>query len=264
MIIVSERFKKTLDERTDFRCGGEIELTDGQKLTLTEEDLTLTGTSVTDGAGSDELPLGEAICRTVTVELMNDDGHLDGYDFFGARVKLWLLLTLDDGTEEKLRFGTFTVLEPESWGETVIISACDDMVKTDRSYHTELVFPATLGSMFRDICDQCDIPYSTSAFPNEDFVVNAPPAGEYTFRRVLGGQGLVVGQHQGGPLYPLDDLRHGIGLAGAGDAQQHLFLYAVFNARRQRLDGLGLVPGGLIGRDDLEGLAVHGRPPCTC
>ncbi len=193
MIIVSERFKKTLDERTDFRCGGEIELTDGQKLTLTEEDLTLTGTSVTDGAGSDELPLGEAICRTVTVELMNDDGHLDGYDFFGARVKLWLLLTLDDGTEEKLRFGTFTVLEPESWGETVIISACDDMVKTDRSYHTELVFPATLGSMFRDICDQCDIPYSTSAFPNEDFVVNAPPAGEYTFRRVLGDIAMIAG-----------------------------------------------------------------------
>ena len=31
----------------------------------------------------------------------------------------------------------------------------------------------------------------------------------------LGCQGLVVGQHQGGPLDPFDDLGHGIGLAAS-------------------------------------------------
>jgi hypothetical protein len=46
----------------------------------------------------------------------------------------------------------------------------------------------------------------------------------------LGGQRLVVGQHQRGALHLLDDLGHGIGLAGAGDAQQHLLGQAVFNA----------------------------------
>ena len=35
----------------------------------------------------------------------------------------------------------------------------------------------------------------------------------------LGGQGLVVGQDQGGPLDPLNDLGHGEGLARAGDPQ---------------------------------------------
>ena len=43
-------------------------------------------------------------------------------------------------------------------------------------------------------------------------------------RAELGGQGLVVGQDQGGALDLLDDLGHGIGLTGAGDAQQDLLI----------------------------------------
>ena len=46
----------------------------------------------------------------------------------------------------------------------------------------------------------------------------------------LGGQDLVVGQHQGGALDGLDDLGHGVGLARAGDAQKDLLPQAVLNA----------------------------------
>ena len=62
----------------------------------------------------------------------------------------------------------------------------------------------------------------------------------------LGRQRLIVGQHQRGALHLLDDLGHGVGLAGAGDAQQHLLPQAVFDALGQLFDGLGLVAGGLI------------------
>ena len=68
----------------------------------------------------------------------------------------------------------------------------------------------------------------------------------------LGRQGLVVGQHQGGPLDPLDDLGHGVGLAAASDAQQHLVPQAVFDAAGQGVDGLGLVPAGGVFRYHLE------------
>ena len=71
-------------------------------------------------------------------------------------------------------------------------------------------------------------------------------------RAELGRQGLVMGQHQGGPLDPLDDLGHGEGLAGAGDAQQHLLLQSVLDALRQGRDGLGLVAGGFIFRNDFK------------
>ena len=75
----------------------------------------------------------------------------------------------------------------------------------------------------------------------------------------LGGQGLVVGQHQGGPLDLLDDLGHGEGLARAGDAQKHLMLEALFNALSQRGDGLRLIARGLIIGMELE--FGHGSPP---
>ena len=68
----------------------------------------------------------------------------------------------------------------------------------------------------------------------------------------LGGQRLVVGQHKGGLLDLLDDLGHGEGLAGAGDAQQGLLAQPVLDARGQGRDGLGLVPGGLIGGDHFK------------
>ena len=61
-----------------------------------------------------------------------------------------------------------------------------------------------------------------------------------------------MGQHQRGPLHLLDDLGHGKGLAGSGNAQQHLLLQPVLDALRQRGNGLRLVPGGLIFRYDFK------------
>ena len=62
----------------------------------------------------------------------------------------------------------------------------------------------------------------------------------------LGSEGLVVGQHQGGLLHPLDDLGHGVGLAGAGDAQQGLLLDPQLHAPGEHVDGLGLIAGGRV------------------
>ena len=53
----------------------------------------------------------------------------------------------------------------------------------------------------------------------------------------LRGQRLVVRQDQRRPSGPLDHLGHGERLAGAGDAQQHLVLFAVAHAARQLVDG---------------------------
>ena len=68
----------------------------------------------------------------------------------------------------------------------------------------------------------------------------------------LGGQGLVMGQDQGRALGLLDDLRHGEGLARAGDPQQHLVLVPPGEALAQLGDGVGLVPGRGVVADQLE------------
>ena len=64
----------------------------------------------------------------------------------------------------------------------------------------------------------------------------------------LGGQRLVMGQHQGGPLDLLNDLRHGEGLARAGDSQQGLLVQPHLDAVGQGVDGLGLVAAGGVFR----------------
>ena len=75
----------------------------------------------------------------------------------------------------------------------------------------------------------------------------------------LGGQRLVRRQDQGRALQMLDDMGHGEGLARAGNAQQDLVALLALEPRDELDDGLGLVAGGLVVGDDLEGHAP-GRP----
>ncbi len=77
----------------------------------------------------------------------------------------------------------------------------------------------------------------------------------------LGGQRLVGGEHERGPLHLLDRPGDGGALARAGDAEQRLEAVAPLDALGQLLDGRGLVAGGLEVGDDLE--RRHGSSlPC--
>ena len=62
----------------------------------------------------------------------------------------------------------------------------------------------------------------------------------------LRGERFVVRQDQRGAIGALDDLGHGEGLAGAGDAEQDLMLFAGFEAADELVDGCGLIAAGLI------------------
>ena len=59
-------------------------------------------------------------------------------------------------------------------------------------------------------------------------------------------------EHQRGALDALYHLGHGVGLAGAGDAQQRLLVEPVLYPGGQGLDGLRLVAGGGIFTYDME------------
>lgn len=182
-----------MKQRTDFWCHAVIAFADGSELTVPESGFTMGGNSITDGAGADGLPLGVAIGRSIHLSLMNDDDHLASYDFFGARIRLYLSFALSESTE-RIEMGYFTVLEPESYGETVEIDASDDMYKADRPYTTTKTAPVSLSSLFRDVCTFCGIPFSTAAFANDDFAVQTlPEDGTYTGREMLGFIAMIAG-----------------------------------------------------------------------
>ncbi len=68
----------------------------------------------------------------------------------------------------------------------------------------------------------------------------------------LGGEGLVVREDEGGAVGLLDDLGHGEGLAGAGDAEQDLVLFAGGEAVDELFNGAGLIAAGLVRGDELK------------
>lgn len=185
MINVSSEFKKEMQHNTLFLENAELLLLDGTALQLGSNDFTMSNNSVFETSGSDSLPIGEAIARQIQIELDNHDDRYSSFDFVGATIRLYLTYVLSNGIED-IDLGTYTVVSPETYGKTVIISAIDDMYKADANYTTTLSFPQTAAAVLRDACDSCGILLKTSNFLNNDFVINQRPSSDYTFRQVIG------------------------------------------------------------------------------
>lgn len=191
MINVSKEFQLLMNDQTDFKENAEITFADGTFLELSEKDFTVSNNGVVDSASNNGIPLGVALCRSIQIELMNDDDRFSTYDFFGAKIRLYLTFVLSE-TVERVEYGTFTVLTPETYGETIIITALDDMYKADREYNTSLAFPTTIGNILRDACVTLGISQGTTSFLNDNFVVNEKPA-DITFRQLFGYIAMIAG-----------------------------------------------------------------------
>ena len=181
-----------MKQRTDFRAEATVTFSDDSTLELSPENFTIKNNGYTDGAGSNGLPLGVLIGRTISIELDNHDGSLSEYDFFGAEIAFRLRFQLSSSVE-KINVGIFTVLTPQTGGETIIISATDASWRTDKTYTTNVTFPATISTLFSDACDSCGIAYQSATFRNSSFTVDALPEGEYTFRQIFGYIACIAG-----------------------------------------------------------------------
>ena len=185
MITVSDEFRTLMEKRTDFKENAEITLADGTVLELTAKDFTISNNEIVDAAEANTLPLGVAIARTAQIELANFDEHLSGYDFFGAKIRLYLTYDLSASTE-KIEYGTFTVITPETYGDTVLITASDNMYKFDTVFKTTLSFPVSATILLQDICNTCGVELATLDFLNSDFPIASAPSGDLTCRKVVG------------------------------------------------------------------------------
>lgn len=185
MINVSNEFRKTMTQRRDFRQYADITLTSGTVLKLEAKDFTVSNNSISDGAGASALPLGEAVEKSIQVEIMNDKDQFSEYDFFGAKIKLYLKFQLS-ATTETINKGTYTVVTPETYGTVITVTAVDDMYKADKDYDSNLSYPATVGAILRDACSKCNISMLTTTFPNYDVTISKKPDESLTYRKVIG------------------------------------------------------------------------------
>lgn len=187
----SAEFKRKMNNGGSFYQTGKVVFADGTELDLGAKDFYMAGNSFTDGAGTTAFPLGEAIAKKINISLVNDDDRLSEYDFFGAKITLYLNCDLSNGTESLL-IGTFTVTEPEAYGTKVEVVATDDMYKADTDYSTELSFPASLVTILTDSCSTLSIPLLSTRFTNDSFMVAEKPEG-ITHRQLWGMIAMIAG-----------------------------------------------------------------------
>ena len=182
-----EKVKRGMD--VQYLKYADITLTDGTVLNLTSANLWANGFSFEDSVSNDSsFDIGSAIINVLNLSINNFDGEYSDYDFEGAEVICYVGMEFDDGTTEKIRICTATVVEqPEDETVTIDLTCEDNMRKFDRNYSdSKLKYPATRGQIVRDACEVCGVTLQTTSFDRDDYIVQNRPNDEaLTFRQVL-------------------------------------------------------------------------------
>ena len=164
---------------------------------LTNENIWEDGIRIDDAVSADNVfQVGAAIVNQATVVINNIYGKYDKYDFDGARVSITIGLEGLDSTPsyEYIKMGEYIVDEPECDGALITLKCLDNMSKFDRPYTFDrqgdiaLSYPATLGAIVRNACDNCGVTLATNSlqFPHYDFVIQDKPSGETnTYRQIV-------------------------------------------------------------------------------
>lgn len=188
---LSNRWKEKVKNGMDVQYlkYADITLTDGTVLNLTSANLWANGFSFEDSvSGDSSFDIGSTIINVLTLSINNFDGQYSDYDFDGAEVICYVGMEFDDGTTEKIRICTATVVEqPEDETVTIDLTCEDNIHKFDRNYSdSKLNYPATRGQIVRDACEVCGVTLQTLNFYRDDYIVQNRPNDEaLTFRQVL-------------------------------------------------------------------------------
>lgn len=191
MRILSDKWKEKVNTGMDVQYikYADITLKDGTVLNLTSANLWANGFSFEDSvSGDSSFDIGSAIINVLNLSINNFDGEYSDYDFEGAEVICYVGMEFDDGTKEKIRICTATVVEqPEDETVTIDLTCEDNMRKFDRNYSdSKLKYPATRGQIVRDACEVCGVTLQTTSFDRDDYIVQIRPDDEaLTFRQVL-------------------------------------------------------------------------------
>lgn len=196
---VSNAFRQMLfQNKRKYNCTLEITLSDGTKLTITNDNIMNSGIDIDDAVGDDGdfTALGSTVIRGCTVTLYNNTINYSDYNFKNAKVVVKVNLVGADDSDE-LQLGVFTVDEPTYGDYTITLSMLDNMCQFDRPYNSYGIYTnsTTLRSIVYDACSKCGVLYdsSMSSFPNYNFVVPDAPKDDCTYREVIGWCATIAG-----------------------------------------------------------------------
>ena len=110
MITAGENLRAAMERSRAFKAYAEVTFKDGGEASIGDKEIVVSGggNTLSDSAGVGTFPVGEAVCRSVTLEILPGE-DLAGRDFFDAEIRL--STSLED--TEKIPLGSFTVTEAE-------------------------------------------------------------------------------------------------------------------------------------------------------
>ena len=208
---VSNEFKNIIKTGGPFYAYAVVTLKNGEKLTLeSDNDFYISGNGYSEDGG-DGFPLGSALSKSVTLVIDNIDERFSEYDFYYAQISLFTEVDIENRSYdawrdvngekildvngntiiltksriERLKEGTYTVLEPTAVGDTIELVGYDSMYKADTDFTSKLPYPTTAGQLLREACSACNIMLGSPKFKNDDFVIEQAPD-KVTCREVIG------------------------------------------------------------------------------
>ena len=159
--------------------------------TLTNEDIWEQGVVVDSATSSDSsFDLGAAVVGGLKVVIDNITGEYSTYDFYSAKLVLYLGVTGDvNENDEQIyyRIGFYTVDAPSYNGSLITLDCLDNMTWFDTPFSdvTGVSYPTTAGSLVAAICSHVGVTLGTVTFPNYTTAITVEPDSKLNCREVL-------------------------------------------------------------------------------
>lgn len=193
MINTSNEYKDRIKENREFVCKAEITLVDGTKFSVDNSCIMAGGFGFEEGVSGDgSFDIGAAIIGKCTLAIDNMDERYSQYDFTGAIIHPFIGLQLSN-TIESFAKGIYTVDEAKTAGNTISLSALDNLSLFEKEYDSPLNYPATLSQIVRDACTRCGVTLGTPEFDNRQYTVPTKPTDKMTYLDVISYAAQIAG-----------------------------------------------------------------------
>ena len=169
-------------------------LADGTTLALDNNDIWEGGVTIDEAISSDSsFDIGSAIISSLEVVINNITENFSQYDFFDAKLVLWLGVEGDKDENDVQRYyrkGFYVVDVPSYNGSLITLKCLDNMTWFDVPFEevTGISYPAYAGTVVQAICQHVGVTLGTPNFPNYEDVwtrILASPEQKLSCREVL-------------------------------------------------------------------------------
>lgn len=170
MYNVSENFKRAIKSKNrKSSIYGTLTTTNGTEYTINDSNFIKDSLYITNQiVNNNKLTFGAVYAGECGLVI---NSTIDRYSLFGATIVLNFLLDLEDGTEESLPLGVFSVDTPERIGSKIKLTAVDNMSKFDITVSEDV--NGTWYELLSYIANKCGVELAQTQEELEALHVNA-------------------------------------------------------------------------------------------